>query len=185
MAIIFPEGTQNYPSKLVDFDYVQSGTEYNFSIGNGNYLLATYGIDSLQVTTKSSTDIIFLRSRISWSMSDVDEEVGFAWFAHPGNNTWTAITADGAIGDTFNSRTGFTVGQHNADQNANYGYQNAVMDIYWVPGTATTYNITPGVKGHGATSSTMYVNRFASNNSSSNWDVKGSTFISAMVMEAP
>lgn len=183
MAVNFPEGTQNFPSKLVDYDYVQSGAEENFAVGNADYVRTTY---ILQVEFKNNSDIIFLNARMGWSCSDNGEEVGFSWYYRSGTSGgWTRLTQNNATGDVFNGREGTVLTTHDIDWNAMVGYQMSVMDVWANMNTTGVYQFCVGVSGHSNTSSTMYINRFASNGSSADWDRKGSSTCSAFVYEAP
>lgn len=183
MAINFPEGTQNYPSKLVDYDYVQSGAEENFSVSNSDYPRTNYIVE---VDFENTSDIIFLNARMSWSCSDTNEEVGFSWYYRSGTSgSWTRLTQSSATGNVLSNREGTVTGAHNDALNAMGGNQVGVMDIWANMNVTGIYQFCPGVSGNANTSSTMFINRFASNGSGNAWDVIQSSTCSAFVYEAP
>lgn len=183
MAVNFPEGTQNFPSKLVDYDYAQSGAEESFAVGNADYPRTTYIV---QVEFKNNSDITFLNARINWGCSDVNEEVGFSWYYRSGTSGgWTRLTQNNATGDVLSSREGVVNATHNDTWDAMPGGQVAVMNVWVNMNTTGVYQFCPGVSGNGSTSSTMYINRFASNSSGSDWDVISNSSCSAFVYEAP
>jgi hypothetical protein len=167
---------------VIEFDSAQSGEQDGWSIGNGFYPATRYAVS---VTTTSSTDIVKLDARMSWSCSDTDEEVGFSWAISTDGSNWSRLTSQGVIGNNSGlpSTYGTTTGQHNGGTNNTLmGGAYGVMDVIYVPGSIGTFYFCPAIDGNSNTSSTMYNNRFAANNAGETWDRRGSSCVTATLI---
>lgn len=166
---------------IIDFDMAQSGTQRAFGVGNAAYYRSEYEV---AVTTSSSTDVIFLRGRMNYSIR-ADEEVGWGWGSSTTSGSgYSRITQTNLHGDDGGSgRYGVMVGMHGQEVQRQMGDQIAIYSGVWVPGSANTWYIVPAVFGNGGTSDTMFINRYHNNSGgSNNWDNATSSTVTAMVI---
>lgn len=179
---------QNNRPAIKYIDYITETRERTYSYGSGGVVFP-----QLAVTANISdpTDVIELNSRMFVQSSDVNDEVGFGWYYRttPGSGSWSVLYNKNylsVIGDNFNGRTGYVMGQHNGGQ---YWFTSGLQaDDISVMFNGAFFNsdkveFAPGTLPNGNSGGTIYLNRFSSNSSSSLWDVLNSSFIKCTVYD--
>jgi hypothetical protein len=164
---------------VVDFDHVNYAAYTSRSVGNAFYPETSLVVS---VTTTSSTDAIVLHANVKWSCSDSGEEIGFQFGYSTTNGSFSSLTAQSIVGNTFNGRQGVNTGQHGNVWNQQPGSQIGVMDAVWVPGSVGTWYFCPAIRGWSDTSSTIYLNRAADQSGGSDWDRYYSSQMTATVI---
>lgn len=168
---------------IVDFAWTQSGSGESFGASGRNFYPRTNY--QVSVTTTSPSDIIMLGGRISWSISDSGDEIGFGWgVSTTSGSGFSRLTANNATGrDDQSGNDGQTNATHGDSINSQMGDQYLIQDVWWIPGAVDTYYMVPAVIGSNSTGSTVYINRYANNSGGSNsWDNLVSSTVYAMVI---
>ncbi len=150
MAIVFPEGTQNYPGVAHRFFYDEDVAHRAMSVGNNWYQIP--GIELNIATRQASNRLMFLPS-LSYCCSTINMEVGFAICQ---NGSRIGVGTGGTVGVDALDRVAYGIGDA-ADSHTGWKMAQWQQSLVYHPNTTST--ITYSIQIRCRSSGTVNINR--------------------------
>ena len=167
MALIFPEGTQDYPSKFANIAYKYNPTQYSVSINNTGWTNATNC--AVSITPRSTSSQILLLVAVNGCCTNT------AMFRVTRNGT---VVGGGTSGTGNMSNVWAGSFYRNGDLNHGHTHTN-----FYVDSPSTTGSCNYQVQLQADTNATFYLNH---NNNGSNFPIAyhAHSYLVAIELEA-
>lgn len=167
MAINFPEGTQDYPSKIVQITHYQLDTVIYFNINSGGGYVVGGASSGLTISPKSSSNRIIIMGNIAFGNCNING--GLKWLLNgstllSGTVIWDVVTSSTYIGGSTAYTNGWNTADNSLGCDGNYGIGPCPINLITKSGLSLPSTCYFSLYGQTGSDTQVYINRQNNNN---------------------
>ena len=167
MSINFPDGTQDYPSKILQITHYQLDSTVYFNINSGGGYIIGGSSSGLTISPKSSSNRIMIMGNLAMGENNING--GLKWLLNGstllgGTYIWDVATGSTYIGGSTAYTNGWNTADNSTGCSSQYGIGPCPINLITKSGLSLPSTCYFSFYGQTGSDTQVYVNRQRNNN---------------------